>query len=157
MIIEWLSLSEKNAIVSKEKSFIGSAIYWKIKIRYFYSKKKSIIFYLIWFIEKTQSMAITHPLVELFKITNNLLAAFALIFFLKKNYNTKLKVEKSSAKHFHMKKLLVKCWWDWHLLMWTRAELVRLDALLPDHRRPHDAPVPVRAYTWSTRCCCDKK
>ncbi len=46
---------------------------------------------------------------------NNILqAAFARIFFCQKI--TKPNLEKSFAKHFCTKKVLVKCWWNWLLI-----------------------------------------
>jgi len=50
-------------------------------------------------------------LTPIVKFTNILWAAFKTLFF-----EPKIKVEKSSAKHFRMRKLLIKCWRNWHLL-----------------------------------------
>jgi len=32
------------------------------------------------------------------------------------NYQAKLQLEKSFKKHFHTKKVCIKCWWNWHQL-----------------------------------------
>jgi len=42
-------------------------------------------------------------------------SSFCADIVLTKNYKAKLYLEKSCAKHFHIKKAPVKCSWNWHL------------------------------------------
>jgi len=45
--------------------------------------------------------------------------------FCAKNSGAKTLLEKSSTKHFHTKKLLIKCWWIWHLLSLAVSSFVK--------------------------------
>ena len=47
--------------------------------------------------------------------TNILLAAFEPISHRQKLQTQTTSAQKSSAKHFRMKKLIIKCWWNCHL------------------------------------------
>ena len=49
------------------------------------------------------------------KLCKTILYKQLLVKFLAKKYKPKPLVQKSCLKEFHTKKLLVKCWWNWHL------------------------------------------
>ncbi len=43
------------------------------------------------------------------------MSSFCANFLSTNNYKPKLQAHKSYAKHFGTRKLLIKCWWNWHL------------------------------------------
>jgi len=56
----------------------------------------------------------------------HLTSSFCADILAPKNYKAKLKSEKSFAKSFCMKKVSIKCWWNWHLWLISSTFYVQL-------------------------------
>ncbi len=54
-----------------------------------------------------------------YQFHQHFMLAFCANIFAQKNYKAKTQLEKSYSKHFCMKHLHVKCWWNW-LQAWFR-------------------------------------